>query len=165
MYKAIVAIDNNRVMWDSKSNDLPWRFSKDFRWFKDNTVWENIIMGRKTRDSLWNKPLPNRNNIIISQTLKNNIDGITVYNTIEQLINSIKTGYVIWWAEIFRLFSEKNLLDEVLITHIDGTRDGDIILPDIEKDMKTISQHTTQDIDKKDIDKKKYKLDFITYGK
>lgn len=166
MYKAIVAIDNNRVMWDSHSNDLPWRFSEDFKWFKKNTISKTVIMGRKTWDSLPDnfKPLPDRVNIILSRT-STNIAWVLIYNDIGELIKDHPDGIVIWWAEVFKLFSEKNLLDEVLITHIEGTRDGDIILPDIEKDMKIISQQTIQDINKKDPNKKEHELNFVVYGK
>ena len=46
---------------------LPWRIPHDFRWFKMNTYGETIIMGRKTWDSIGKRPLPGRENIVVSR--------------------------------------------------------------------------------------------------
>lgn len=165
MYKAIVAIDKSRVMWDSNLNELLWRFSEDLKWFKKNTIWQNIIMGRKTWDSLPDniKPLADRVNIILSKTSKT-IPWVIIYSDLDMLMKDYPDGVIIWWAEIFKLFSQKNLINEVLITYIEGTRDGDIILPYIEKDMKMISQQTIQDINKKSKYKEIYTLRFTLYS-
>ena len=48
------------------------QFSTDLAWFKECTIDSTVIMGRKTWDSLPFKPLPDRQNIIVSRTL--NVD-------------------------------------------------------------------------------------------
>ena len=58
-----VSIDNKIAL----GGKLPWRISHDFRWFKMNTYGETIIMGRKTWDSIGKRPLPGRENIVVSR--------------------------------------------------------------------------------------------------
>ena len=55
-------------------------YSEDLKNFKSITMDSTIIMGRKTWDSLPIKPLPNRNNIILSS--KKQTGGITFNNQI-----------------------------------------------------------------------------------
>ncbi len=52
-----------------KGNAMPWHISDDLKYFKRVTFGKCIIMGRKTWESLGCRPLPGRDNIIISRTL------------------------------------------------------------------------------------------------
>lgn len=52
-----------------RDNTIPWRVSEDFKVFKAITENNLIVMGAKTWQSLPRKPLPNRQNIVISATL------------------------------------------------------------------------------------------------
>ena len=61
----ILARDANNGI--GQNNGLPWPHNKlDMKWFKDNTLDDVVLMGRKTWDSIGNKPLPFRYNYIIS---------------------------------------------------------------------------------------------------
>ena len=61
-----------------KDGKLPWHISEDLKNFKSLTLHSTIIMGRKTWESLPIKPLPDRNNIVLSKTKK--IGSITYKN-------------------------------------------------------------------------------------
>lgn len=63
--KAIAAMSLNRVI--GSENRIPWHIPADFRWFKECTSGQAVLMGRKTFESL-GKPLPNRKNIVVSRT-------------------------------------------------------------------------------------------------
>jgi dihydrofolate reductase len=63
-FKAIAAMSLNRVI--GASNQIPWHLPEDFKWFKQMTSGNVVVMGRKTFDSL-GKPLPNRINIVLSR--------------------------------------------------------------------------------------------------
>ncbi|NLB66829.1 MAG: dihydrofolate reductase [Bacteroidales bacterium] len=52
-----------------KGNTMPWHISDDLKYFKRVTFGKCVIMGRKTWESLGSKPLPGRDNIVISRTL------------------------------------------------------------------------------------------------
>ena len=71
MISAIVAVDNN---WGIGFNgDLLEHIPEDLKYFKQLTTGNTVVMGRKTWDSLPNKPLPNRTNIVI--TNNTNMEG------------------------------------------------------------------------------------------
>lgn len=64
MISAIVAVDNN---WGIGFNgDLLEHIPEDLRYFKELTIDNWIVMGRKTWDSLPKKPLPNRPHLVIT---------------------------------------------------------------------------------------------------
>ena len=62
----IWAQDNNGGI--GLNGQLPWHISEDLKNFKKITSNSTIIMGRKTWDSLPKKPLPNRENIVMSSS-------------------------------------------------------------------------------------------------
>ncbi len=61
------ASENNIIGIDG---GLPWRLPDDLKHFKRETIGRPVVMGRKTFDELFGKPLPDRVNIIVSRTLK-----------------------------------------------------------------------------------------------
>ena len=64
MISAIVAVDNN---WGIGFNgDLLEHIPDDLRFFKELTLNNWVVMGRKTWESLPKQPLPNRTNIVIT---------------------------------------------------------------------------------------------------
>ena len=63
-YKAIAAMSLNRVI--GTGNKIPWHLPEDFKWFKQTTMGNVVVMGRKTFESL-GKPLPNRKNLVLTR--------------------------------------------------------------------------------------------------
>ena len=63
MIAAIVAVDVNFGI--GNNGDLLVKLHDDMKRFKELTMNNTVIMGRKTFDSLSTKPLPNRKNIVI----------------------------------------------------------------------------------------------------
>ena len=53
---------------------IPWHYSADLRRFKQLTLNSTVIMGRKTWESLPRKPLPERQNIVVTSTSHPNTD-------------------------------------------------------------------------------------------
>ena len=67
MISAIVAVDNN---WGIGYNgNLLEHIPDDLKYFKQLTSNKMVVMGRKTWDSLPIKPLPDRLNIVITNTI------------------------------------------------------------------------------------------------
>ena len=71
----IVAQSENRVI--GCENRLPWRLPEDLRYFKQVTMGKPIIMGRKTFESI-GRPLPGRDNIVITRDPGWRAEGVTV---------------------------------------------------------------------------------------
>lgn len=102
----VVAASENHAI--GKDNQLLWHLPKDMRFFK-NTTWAlPILMGRKTFESLGNKVLPGRMNIIISRQANKQYEGAKVVNTLEEAIelakqNDYKELMVIGGGEIYAM--------------------------------------------------------------
>lgn len=60
---SIVAVNSEGVI--GAGNTLPWRVRSDLKFFRETTVENVVIMGRRTYDSL-GAPLPNRRNIVVT---------------------------------------------------------------------------------------------------
>lgn len=84
-YKIIVAIGKNNEIGDGE--DLLWHMPADMKFFKDSTQGADVIMGRKTYDSIPERfrPLPNRTNIVISRNENYSAkEGVYVCNSIDK---------------------------------------------------------------------------------
>ena len=81
----IAAIGKNREL--GKNNDMIWHLPQDLKFFRKQTSGHTIVMGRKTFESI-GKPLPNRENIVLS---KNGFiyEGIKVYSKVEELLKML----------------------------------------------------------------------------
>jgi len=88
-YKIIVAIGAKNEIGDGE--DLLWHLPADMKFFKENTQGADVLMGRKTYDSIPKKfrPLPNRTNIVITRN-KEYVAEEGVY-----ICNSIKDAFEI----------------------------------------------------------------------
>jgi dihydrofolate reductase len=86
---------------------------------------------------------------------------VLIYNSLMGILANHPEAHIIGGGEIYKLFSEKNLLDEAILTEIDGEFDGDVKLPFIEKGMRVSYEEEITDTNKKD--EKEYKLKFVSY--
>ncbi len=128
MLELIVAFDENNLI--GKDNSLPWHIPEDLKHFKALTTGNRIIMGRKTFESI-GKPLPNRENIVLS---KNGFiyEGIKVYSKVGELLKTLndeKKNYIIGGAGIYKELLP--LVDILHISHVKGTFEGDAYFPKI----------------------------------
>src|SRR5881296_473625 len=80
-FKAIAAMSLNRVI--GAGNKIPWRLPEDFKWFKQMTTGQIIVMGRKTFESI-GKPLPNRTTIVITRS-QLSIPGVQTISALSEL--------------------------------------------------------------------------------
>ena len=131
----VVALSNNNVI--GVDNDLPWSLKTDLSHFKKYTTNKIIIMGRKTYESI-GKPLPNRVNYVVSQTI-NEIEGAIVCNSTENAIESAKELcskenlneiVIIGGGYLFR--DTLPITNKLIITRVDCDIDGDVFYPDID---------------------------------
>lgn len=87
---AVVSVDKN---WGiGIQNDLLFHVPKDMRYFKRMTIGKIVVMGEKTFFSLPNqKPLKDRNNIVLSDNPKLATDSATVCNSLNELLLVLRT--------------------------------------------------------------------------
>lgn len=117
MLKLIACIDKFNSI--GINNDLIYKFSDDLKIFKQKTINNIVVMGRKTFESLNSKPLPNRTNIIISKTLKNPTNNsYKIFENINEVfkIDNQKNIFIIGGKQIFEYFND--YYDELHLTKI-----------------------------------------------
>lgn len=137
-FKAIVAMSLNRVI--GKDNKLPWHLPEDLRWFKKLTTGNVIIMGRKTWDSI-GKPLPNRENIVLTRS-KKPIPGARTVASLAELHPESDTRdyFIIGGAQIFAAYLHD--CTEVYLTQVKREVEGDVFLPPFEDQFECVETIT-----------------------
>jgi dihydrofolate reductase len=126
-FSIIVAMSENYVI--GLNNSLPWHLSDDLKRFKEITTGHQIVMGRKTYESI-GKPLPNRDNFVLTRNAKLQIDGINVIKSLNDIPSSDKKTFIIGGGEIYTQLI--NSCDELLVTKIHCEIDGDAYFPIID---------------------------------
>src|SRR3989338_8906137 len=116
MVTIIVAMTKNRTI--GKNNQIPWHLSEDLKNFKRLTTGNTVIMGRKTFDSI-GKPLPNRENIVISRQSYPETMGVKFVQSVDQALAQASKGkiFIIGGASIY--LETAHLIDGVYLTRID----------------------------------------------
>lgn len=97
----IAAIAHNRAI--GFDNRLLWHLPDDMAFFRKNTTGNTVLMGRRTYDSLPNGALPNRRNIVLSNTV-NALPGCDCYSSLSQALADCRTDehvFVIGGASIY----------------------------------------------------------------
>ena len=131
MIRAILACDDD---WGiGKNGDLPWPHNPaDLKWFKENTTGGVVVMGKATWDSLPMKPLPNRNNVIVTSSEMDK-NGPYHFLTFDQAPSHLKSMaalqdvWVIGGAQLVN--GSLSIIDEIWLSRINGTYDCDVFLP------------------------------------
>ncbi len=134
-YTAVVAMDENRAI--GYKGDLPWHLPEDLKTFKRITTGHPALMGRLTYDSI-GKPLPNRQNIVLSRDPGFCPEGVTVIRSLAELdridrIDLIDPEImVIGGAKIFELMLP--LMNKLWVSRIPGTHEADTWFPPFEQE-------------------------------
>jgi dihydrofolate reductase len=126
---AIVAMSANRVI--GREGKLPWHYPEDLKFFKRTTLGHPILMGRATFDSI-GKPLPGRQNIVLSRTMPPR-EGVTVIRDVSELpdvCGDAETVFVIGGARVFEELLSR--CDGLYLTFITRAYEGDVLLPPFE---------------------------------
>src|SRR5438034_8764081 len=74
----------NRVI--GAGSRIPWHLPEDFKWFKEMTTGQVVVMGRKTFEGI-GKPLPNRTTIVLTRS-PGPIAGVRTISDLNQLDSS-----------------------------------------------------------------------------
>ncbi len=131
MLSIIAAVSSNGVI--GIENRLPWQLSDDLKRFKSITTGHNVIMGRKTYESI-GKPLPNRLNIVITKNLSYKpSDPIIVVNSIDQAIRkscATKETFLIGGENIWR--QSIGFVDKIYLTRVNKEFEGDAFFPTLD---------------------------------
>lgn len=129
MIRAILAHD---AMWGiGKAGTLPWPHNpEDLKWFKESTTGGVVVMGGATWRSLPRKPLPDRENVVI--TRRNDIAADVVVDMRSAMkilpqMNYTKDVWIIGGANILEQLLP--YCDELWLNNVGGDYECDTFLP------------------------------------
>ncbi len=155
MLSLIVAMAENNVI--GSLNKIPWYMPRDLKHFSNTTKSHTVIIGRNTYESILarlGKPLPERNNIVVTRQTDFSAPGCTVVNSLQ---NALKIAgdneevFVIGGSQLYELALP--LVDRLYITHIHATVDGDSFFPKFNiGDWNIISEEHHKKDDKNSLD-------------
>ena len=126
----IVAMADNRAI--GLDGQMPWHLSADLKRFKQTTMGSPIMMGRKTFDAI-GKPLPGRENLIISRNADYQQPDCQVFTSIESGLNyasGCDELFVIGGATLYEALLP--IADYLYLTLINRPFEGDTYFPEID---------------------------------
>ncbi len=126
----ISAVAKNRII--GIKNSLPWKLSGDLKYFAKTTTGKTVLMGRNTFFSIVSmlgKPLPNRRNLVLSET-KEGITGAEIFDSWDKVLEIGKNEeiFVIGGANVYR--QALPYADKLYITEVDCSPEGDVSFPE-----------------------------------
>lgn len=167
----IVAFCKNNGI--GNENNIPWKISSDLKKFKkytspkQNMQSSAIIMGKNTFTSI-TKPLPNRDNLILSSTLNidetfDNKNIVKSFSKVERIEDFVKLKnydevWIIGGSKIYDLFLNSYRNNGLLkpknlyITYIDEDFECDTFFPTIDTNIYKFVSQETHDTNGKEYD-------------
>ena len=124
---------------------IPWRIPEDMARFRELTMGQPVVMGRKTWESLPGpfRPLPGRRNVVLTRNVAWNAEGAERAGSLEDalaLVDGAERVLVIGGGELYA--EALPLADELLLTEIDADVEGDTFFPPWER---TAFEETSRD--------------------
>ena len=126
----IVAVDRNGAI--GKGGSIPWHYSADLKFFKQQTTGHTCVMGHRTWLSL-KKPLPNRLNIVMSRRAEIEPQESVIVLRDKLSVLSLKTYlacdlFIIGGEQVYRTFLDE--IEKWIVTEIPLTvEDADTFMP------------------------------------
>lgn len=134
----IAAVAENGVI--GRAGDLPWRIKSELQYFKKTTLGKILIHGRRSFDAL-GKPLPGRDNIVITRDKEYTAPDALIVHSIEEALvlarkisleKNIDDIFIVGGAEIYKATLPK--ADRLYLTEIHLKPEGDTFFPDFNRD-------------------------------
>ncbi|AHI53099.1 dihydrofolate reductase [Spiroplasma culicicola] len=126
-----------------QNEKLPWNIKEEMQHFIKYTKNKTVLMGRKTWDSLYVKPLPNRQNIVITnQNLVFDHKDIKFTNKLENVLKDFKNSQeeliIIGGKQIFELTLE--YANKLVVSYIKEDYKGDVYAPFVDLNLWKVTQ-------------------------
>jgi dihydrofolate reductase len=149
MITIIVATDRNNGI--GYRNNLLTHVPGDLKRFRKITMGHCLIMGKKTWESLPNKPLTGRKNIVLTDNELDCFDCAETARSVEQAIGFCDPGkeiFIIGGGSVYRQFMP--LADKLLVTHLYKEFKSDIFFPEIDPEVWYVSEEEEHITEEKD---------------
>lgn len=146
MISLIVAYAKNHVI--GNKGCIPWRIKGEQKRFKELTTGNVVIMGRRSYEEIGH-PLPNRMNIIVSNTRKFEAENCMTAGSLKEAIEMAgdREIFISGGAKLY----EESLpyVEKMYVTEIDCEIEGDTYFPDFDQskyDKEIVERHDEGDI-------------------
>jgi dihydrofolate reductase len=161
MKAIVVAYGKNHEI--GANNDMPWSNSlkDDLKNFKELTLGSTIIVGRKTFASFGDRPLPNRENIVVTRA-NEEIEGAIVAHSLNEAyaLASNENVFVIGGGQVYA--EAINDMDVLYITEVAASFDtATVFFPKIDLSLWTEVHREHHNADERNA----YSFDFVRYEK
>ncbi|QFY42121.1 type 3 dihydrofolate reductase [Candidatus Methylospira mobilis] len=126
----IVAMSANRVI--GIDNRMPWHLPADLQRFRAITWGKPILMGRKTHESI-GRPLPGRENIVLTSDSSYRAEGCVVVNSLQQglaVAARHPEAMIIGGSTLYQ--ASLPIAERLYLTHIDRSFEGDTSFPEVD---------------------------------
>jgi dihydrofolate reductase len=127
----IVAVSRNGAI--GKGGTIPWHYSADLKFFKQQTVGHACVMGYRTWASL-KKPLPGRLNLVMSRQAEIEADASVIVLRDKQAVLSLNQYlscdlFIIGGKQVYQTFLGE--IDKWIVTEIPQMiEDADTFMPE-----------------------------------
>lgn len=140
LISCIVAASRNNVI--GKDGTLPWHLSADLKRFKALTTGHHIVLGRKNYEDI-GRPLPNRENLVLTRNANFEAPGCKVFNDFASAIAAAEAAgetecFIIGGAAVYR--EAMPLCTKLYLTRVEADVDGDVFLPEIGEGWHVVSE-------------------------
>lgn len=127
---AIVAVERG---WGiGREGRLLVKNPADMKRFRAMTLGRGVILGRKTLESFpGGKPLPGRENLVLSRTLERAPEGARLFRDVDSLLACAPAdSFVIGGGEVYRRLLP--LCARAYVTYVDAPLAADAFFPDLD---------------------------------
>lgn len=157
MLTIIVAADNDNAI--GKDNNLLAHIPADMKFYRETTTGHAIVMGSRTYMGFPKRPLPNRENLVITHNPENYPE-VRTFGGIEEFLSFAKDYegeiFVCGGGTVYKALFP--YCEKALITRVDYRFGGDTFIPDIDSmpEWKKTAESET-------IESNGYNIRFMTY--
>lgn len=143
------------------NNNLLWHLPDDLKYFKTKTLGHNVLMGRKTYQSL-GKKLKDRKIIVVTRDKYFQENDCIIVNSIQQGVEYARQNgevelFICGGEEIYKQMI--GIADTLYITHVECEQKGDTFFPVFQPSEWTITKSVFRETD----DKHLYSFNIIEY--
>ena len=131
VFSIVVAMDRRGVI--GRDGGLPWHLPADLQHFRRVTMGKPIVMGRRTHESI-GRPLPGRENIVVSRSPGYNAPGCRVVGSLSEARAAVPGAaeiMVIGGAALYR--EALPLAKHVYLTEVHAEVEGDVYFPPLDR--------------------------------
>ena len=135
VFKAIAAMSLNRVIGNGL--EIPWHLPEDFKWFKQATMGEVLVMGRRTFESI-GRALPGRETLVLTRGDFSHPE-VEVIRSLDDIAPRLegRTCFIAGGAQVYEQALPR--CSDLLLTIVQREVEGDVFFPEFENQFEEVA--------------------------